>query len=99
MVKIRLARRGAKKQATYRVVVANSEAPRDGSFIEIIGHYNPRTDPPTVVIDEERALYWLGVGAQPTEAVARMLRNLGIMAKFQGEAEQISTEEEHVNAG
>jgi small subunit ribosomal protein S16 len=99
MVKIRLARRGAKKQATYRVVVANSEAPRDGSFIEIIGHYNPRTDPPTVVIDEERALYWLGVGAQPTEAVARMLRNLGITAKFQGEAEQISTEEEHVNAG
>ncbi len=99
MVKIRLARRGAKKQATYRVVVANSEAPRDGRFIEIIGHYNPRTDPPTVVIDQERALYWLGVGAQPTEAVARMLRNLGIMAKFQGEAEQINAEEEHVNAG
>jgi len=109
MVKIRLARRGAKKQPTYRVVVANSGAPRDGSFIEIIGHYNPRTDPPTVVIDEERALYWLGVGAQPTDAVARMLRNLGIMARFKGEAEKedtediddqdVETEEEHVNAG
>ncbi|MGC9359974.1 MAG: 30S ribosomal protein S16 [Anaerolineae bacterium] len=109
MVKIRLARRGAKKQPTYRVVVANSGAPRDGSFIEIIGHYNPRTDPPTVVIDEERALYWLGVGAQPTDAVARMLRNLGTMAKFRGEVEledikdadeqEAKAEEEHVNAG
>jgi small subunit ribosomal protein S16 len=109
MVKIRLARRGAKKQPTYRVVVANSGAPRDGSFIEIIGHYNPRTDPPTVVIDEERALYWLGVGAQPTEAVARMLRNLGTMAKLKREGEQAeadaageqeaTAEEEHVNAG
>lgn len=110
MVKIRLARRGAKKQPTYRVVVANSGAPRDGSFIEIIGHYNPRTDPSTVVIDEERALYWLGVGAQPTEAVARMLRNLGTMAKFRGEVveeeeaeqaetQQVEAEEEHVNAG
>ena len=109
MVKIRLARRGAKKQPTYRVVVANSGAPRDGSFIEIIGHYNPRTDPPTVVIDEERALYWLGVGAQPTDAVARMLRNMGTMARFRGEVEpegaeeadeqEAEAEEKHVNAG
>ena len=83
MVKIRLRRVGAKKQPSYRVVVADSEAARDGRFIEKIGHFNPRTDPETVEIDGERALYWLGVGAQPTEAVARLLRRLGIMDEFE----------------
>ncbi len=82
MVKIRLRRTGAKKQPHYRVVVADSRSPRDGKFIEIIGHYNPRTEPPTVEIDAQRALYWLSVGAQPTEAVKRMLDRLGIMAHF-----------------
>jgi small subunit ribosomal protein S16 len=81
MVKIRLRRTGAKKQPHYRVVVADSHSPRDGRFIEIIGHYNPRTEPPTFEIDAERALYWLGVGAQPTEAVRRMLDRLGIISR------------------
>ncbi len=82
MVRIRLCRVGAKKQPSYRVVVADQRAPRDGRFIEIIGHYNPRTDPPTMVIKEERALLWLARGAQPSEAVSRMLIKLGIMEKF-----------------
>jgi len=82
MVRIRLARVGAKKQPSYRVVVADKESPRDGRFLEIIGHYNPRTDPPTVSIEEERALYWLGKGAQPSDAVARMLKKAGIMDKL-----------------
>jgi small subunit ribosomal protein S16 len=82
MVKIRLRRVGAKKQPSYRVVVADSRAPRDGRFIEIIGHYNPRTDPPTVVIKEDRALYWMSVGAQPTGAVARFLAKLEVPAKL-----------------
>ncbi|MGD8819466.1 MAG: 30S ribosomal protein S16 [Anaerolineae bacterium] len=81
MVKIRLRRTGAKKQPHYRVVVSDSRAPRDGKFIETIGHYNPRTEPPTVEIDVERAIYWLSVGAQPTAAVERMLDKLGILAQ------------------
>ena len=81
MVKIRLRRTGAKKQPHYRVVVTDSRSPRDGKFIEIIGHYNPRTEPPTVEINAERALYWLSVGAQPSEAVKRMLDKMGIMAQ------------------
>lgn len=82
MVRIRLRRVGAKKRPSYRVVVADQRSPRDGRFIEIIGHYNPRTDPPTVVIKEDRALFWLQRGAQPSDAVARMLRNLGITDKL-----------------
>lgn len=82
MVKIRLRRVGKKKQPSYRVVIADSRAPRDGDFIEIIGHYNPLTDPPTVVIDEDRALKWLRQGAQPTQTVASLLNRLGIMDKF-----------------
>ena len=82
MVKIRLRRVGAKKRPVYRVVVADSRTPRDGQYIEAIGHYDPRADPPLVRIDEARALYWLGKGAQPTEAVARFLEKLGIMDKW-----------------
>ncbi|MCL6431619.1 MAG: 30S ribosomal protein S16 [Anaerolineae bacterium] len=82
MVKIRLRRVGAKKQPSYRIVVADSRSPRDGRFLETIGHYNPRTEPPTVHIDEERALHWLRQGAQPTEVVAKMLRSLGIMDRL-----------------
>ena len=81
MVKIRLRRTGAKKQPHYRVVVADSRAPRDGKFIEIIGHYNPRTAPATIEIDAERALYWLSVGAQPSPAVKHMLDKMGILAQ------------------
>lgn len=90
MVKIRLRRVGAKKQASYRVVVADSRSPRDGRFIEVIGFYNPRTEPETVEIKEDRALYWLSVGAQPSRAVMRFLEQRGTMARFarsqQGEA-------------
>lgn len=82
MIKIRLRRVGAKKKPSYRVVVADSRAPRDGAFISIIGHYNPLTKPETVVINEEQALKWLGEGAQPTATAARLLSKLGIMEKF-----------------
>ena len=82
MVKIRLRRVGAKKRPSYRLVVADSRAPRDGAFISIIGHYNPLTDPETVVIDEEKALHWLREGAQPTDTVARLLTKTGIIEKF-----------------
>ncbi len=82
MVRIRLLRVGAKKQPYYRVVVADQRSPRDGRFIEIVGHYNPRTDPPTVDLKEDRILHWLSVGAQPSDPVARMLKNTGIMEKF-----------------
>jgi len=82
MVKIRLRRTGAKKKPSYRVVVADSRAPRDGAFLNIIGHYNPLTDPETIVIDEEKALTWLRQGAQPTATAARLLSKVGIMEKF-----------------
>ncbi len=85
MVKIRLRRVGAKNRPSYRVVVADARAPRDGAFIERIGHYNPLTEPETLAIDEEKALKWLRHGAQPTEAVAGMLNRLGIMDKFKAE--------------
>ncbi len=80
MVKLRLKRMGKKKQPTYRVVAADSRSPRDGAFIESIGHYDPRTEPSTIVIDEERANYWLEKGAQPSERVAGLLRIKGIKA-------------------
>jgi small subunit ribosomal protein S16 len=82
MVKIRLRRVGAKKQPSYRVVVADSRSPRDGRFIETIGFYNPRTEPQTVEIKEDRALYWLSQGAQPTDAVAGLLRRQGTMDRL-----------------
>ncbi len=81
MLRIRLRRTGAKNQPSYRVVVADSRAARDGAFVDHIGHYNPRTDPPTIVIDEDKALKWLRQGAKPSEAVERMLRNMGTMEK------------------
>ncbi len=73
---------GAKKKPMYRVVVADSRAPRDGRFIETIGFYNPRTEPATVEIQEDRALYWLVQGAQPSDPVAKMLKDQGILDKF-----------------
>jgi small subunit ribosomal protein S16 len=78
MVRIRLRRQGAKKQPTYRVVVTDQRAPRDGGIIENLGFFNPRTDPETVQIDAERAKYWLDVGAQPSMAVARLLKASGV---------------------
>jgi small subunit ribosomal protein S16 len=82
MVKIRLRRVGARNRPSYRLVVADSRAPRDGAFINIIGHYNPLTEPETVVINEEEALKWLRQGAQPTATAARLLSKAGIMEKF-----------------
>ncbi len=82
MVKIRLRRVGAKNRPSYRLVVVDSRAPRDGAFINIIGHYNPLTEPETVAIDEEKALHWLRQGAQPTATAARLLSKAGIMEKF-----------------
>ena len=82
MVKIRLRRTGAKKRPSYRLVVADARAPRDGAFISIIGHYDPLTEPETVVIKEEEALSWLQKGAQPTETAARLLKKMGVMDKF-----------------
>ena len=76
MLRIRLRRTGARNQPSYRIVVADSRKPRDGAFVDHLGHYNPRTDPPEVVIDEERARERISKGAQPSEAVQRMLNNL-----------------------
>ena len=83
MVRIRLRRVGAKKQPSYRIVVADKDAPRDGRFIENIGFVNPRTEPETVELDAERALSWLSVGAQPSEAVARLLKSKGVYAALE----------------
>ena len=74
---------GAKNKPSYRVVVADARASRDGAYIEKIGHYDPLTDPETVAIDEEKALKWLQHGAQPTQAVARLLSKLGIIERFE----------------
>ena len=81
-VKIRLARYGAKKQPSYRVVVADERVKRDGRIVEKLGHYDPRTDPPTVVLNEERTKYWLSVGAQPTDALGPILKRAGITDKY-----------------
>ncbi len=80
VLKLRLRRTGAKKRPSYRIVVAEHSSPRDGRFIEIIGHYNPLTEPSTVKVDEERARHWLSVGAQPTETVAGLLKRAGVIA-------------------
>lgn len=81
MVKIRLRRIGAKKQPTYRFVVADARAPRDGRFIEILGHYNPRTEPRTVEVDETKAREWLAKGAQPSDTVRRLFAEKGIVER------------------
>jgi len=77
-VKIRLTRVGSKKNPIYRVVVADSRSPRDGRFIEIVGRYNPRTEPSTIELDEGKINDWLAKGAQPTEPVARLIKVAGI---------------------
>ena len=82
MVRIRLMRMGKKKQPIYRVVVADQRSPRDGRFIEIIGQYNPLTNPSEIAIDEDKALGWLQKGAQPTEQARALLKRQGIWTKF-----------------
>jgi small subunit ribosomal protein S16 len=78
MIKLRLRRMGAKKQPSYRIVVADARAKRDGRFIEIVGIYNPLTEPTTIRLDADRARYWLSNGAQPTERVAKLLKIQGV---------------------
>ena len=82
MLRIRLRRTGAKKRPSYRLVVADIRAARDGAFVDIIGHYDPLTDPETIVVQEEKALHWLGHGAQPTDTAARLLNKAGIKVNF-----------------
>ena len=82
MVKLRLKRMGAKKQPSYRIVAADSRAPRYGRFIEILGFYNPRSNPAEIKLDEENILKWLNNGAQPTDTVRSILSKEGIMKKF-----------------
>ena len=77
-VRLRLTRVGGKKKPMWRVVVADQRSPRDGRVIETIGHYNPQTNPSTIVIDEERARSWLARGAQPSDTVRKLLRIQGI---------------------
>jgi small subunit ribosomal protein S16 len=76
--RIRLARVGSKKNPIYRVVVADARSPRDGRFIEIVGQYNPQTDPSTINLDEDRVRDWIGKGAQPSDSVKRLLKAKGI---------------------
>jgi small subunit ribosomal protein S16 len=82
MVRIRLRRVGSRNQASFRIVAAEKEAPRDGRFLEILGHYNPRTEPSTVVVDEARLFHWLQNGAQPSDAIVDALRALGTWERW-----------------
>jgi len=81
-VKIRLNRMGAKKNPFYRIVVADSRAPRDGRFIEVLGNYDPSQNPAVVNVDEGKVLDWMGKGAQPTDTVKNLFSKKGLMAKF-----------------
>jgi len=82
MVRIRLRRVGLKGQASYRIVVADKESPRDGRFLEIIGFYNPRTEPATISVKEDRAYDWMSKGAQPTESVAQLFKTNGLLDRY-----------------
>ena len=85
MLRIRLRRVGKKGQPSYRIVVADSRAPRDGDYVDWIGQYDPLQDPPKVTLNEERAVHWLKKGAQPSEPVQRILKWNGIYEKVKGE--------------
>lgn len=87
-VKIRLSRGGAKKKPFYRVVVSDARMPRDGRYIEAIGRYNPRTEPSTVIIENEKAIKWLARGAQPTNAVEKLLKIAGARQEFEANKEK-----------
>ena len=92
-VKIRLKRIGSKKRPFYRVVVADSRRARNGRFIEELGYYNPLTEPKEVKVDAERANYWIGVGAKPTDTVNRLFKNNGVLDNAGAEKEEVSKEE------
>lgn len=82
MVRIRLRRTGLKGQSSYRIVVADKESPRDGRFLEIVGSYNPRTNPSTVEVKEDRVYDWFGKGAQPSESVVKIFNTIGLMDRW-----------------
>ncbi len=81
MLRIRLRRVGAKKRPSYRIVVADVRTPRNGSFVDLVGHYDPLTDPPTIDLNDERVRDWLSKGAQPSEPVERILKSRGILGE------------------
>ncbi|MBN2386831.1 MAG: 30S ribosomal protein S16 [Anaerolineales bacterium] len=83
MVRIRLRRIGLKGQPSYRLVVADKESPRDGRFLEVVGHYNPRTEPATIEIQEDRIYEWLTKGAQPSDSVAQIFRTAGVLERYE----------------
>jgi small subunit ribosomal protein S16 len=97
MVRLRLRRIGLKGQPTYRVVAADSESPRDGRFLEILGFYNPRTQPATIHLNEDRVFHWMKNGALPTESVTQVFTSAGTMARWErfkkGEAVEILVKE------
>jgi len=97
MVRLRLRRIGLKGQPTYRVVAADSESPRDGRFLEIVGFYNPRTQPATIHLKEDRVFHWMKNGALPTESVAQVFKASGTMSRWErfkkGEAVEILVKE------
>lgn len=82
MVRIRLRRVGLRGQPSYRIVVADKESPRDGRFLEILGHYNPRTEPATLQLKEDRAYDWMSKGALPSESVAQIFKGAGVMDRY-----------------
>jgi len=83
MVRIRLRRVGAKKQPSYRIVAADKESPRDGRFIEILGHYNPRTEPATITMKEDRIYDWMSKGAQPSDSVMQLFKTTGLLERYE----------------
>jgi small subunit ribosomal protein S16 len=83
MVRIRLRRTGSRGQPSYRIVVADKESPRDGRFLEIVGYYNPRTEPGTLEIKEERIYEWMNNGALPTESVAQLFKTAGVTERYE----------------
>jgi small subunit ribosomal protein S16 len=83
MVRIRLRRVGAKGQPSYRIVAADKEAPRDGRFIEVLGFYNPRTEPATIELNEERIYDWMSKGAQPSESALQVFKSVGLMERYE----------------
>lgn len=97
MVRIRLRRVGMKKQPSYRIVAADKEAPRDGRFLEILGFYNPRTEPATISVKEDRVYEWMKNGAQPSDSVKQLFQTIGFYDRYDryknGEAVETLLEE------
>ncbi len=102
MVRIRLRRVGGKKQPSYRIVAADKESPRDGRFLEILGYYNPRTEPATLTMKEDRIYDWMSKGAQPSDSVKQLFRTAGLMERFarfkEGESIEVLLEEAEIAA-